>query len=193
MVVYNCSWVVSLSSKIRAVTGSVLKLTPNEWELSWPLVWPRSDFFAWEKDSKVKEGLLRMIAFQTLRFLQIIETLKSAIFQPLPFLRAPSEETSHYGKNQLFIQKLPRIWCLKNVKFVKNETFKLWILSKMRLWKCEFCEKCDFENVNFVKNATLKLWILWKMPFWKCEFCQKCDFENVNFVKNKIFKMWIFG
>ena len=38
--------------------------------------WPRSDF-AWEKD------LVRMIAFQHLRFLQIIETLKSAIFQPL--------------------------------------------------------------------------------------------------------------
>ena len=38
--------------------------------------WPRSDF-AWEKDL-----VLRMIAFQHLRFLQIIETLKSAIFQP---------------------------------------------------------------------------------------------------------------
>ena len=48
---------------------------------------------------------------------------------------------AHWGKNQLFIQKLPRIWCLKNVNFVQNETLKLWILWKMKLWKCEFCEK----------------------------------------------------
>ena len=38
---------------------------------------------------------------------------------------------THWGKNQLFIQKLPRIWFFKNVNFVKNETF---------------------ENVNFVKK-----------------------------------------
>ena len=63
----------------------------------------------------------------------------------------------------------------------------------MRLCKCEFCEKCDFENVNFVKNVILKMWILSKMELWKCEFCEKWDFENVNFVKNDIFKMWIFG
>ena len=36
------------------------------------------------------------------------------------------------AKNQLFIQKLPRIWCLKNVNFVKSEILKLWILCKMR-------------------------------------------------------------
>ena len=36
----------------------------------------------------------------------------------------------------------------------------MWILWKMSLWKCEFCQKWDFENVNFVK---------------------KWDFENVNF------------
>ena len=65
------------------------------------------------------------------------------------------------------------------------------ILWKMRLWKCEFCEKWDFENVNFVK-----------IRFWKCEFWQKWDFENlnfgkkwdfesVNFGKNEILKMWI--
>ena len=37
--------------------------------------------------------------------------------------------------------------------FVKNETLKMWILWKMRLWNCEFCEKWDFQNVNF--------WINW--------------------------------
>ena len=50
----------------------------------------------------------------------------------------------------------------------------MWILWKMRLWQCEFCEKWDFanvENVNCVKN-------------W--------DFKSVNFVKNEIFKVWIF-
>ena len=32
---------------------------------------------------------------------------------------------AHWGKTPLFIQKLPRILCLKNVNFVKNETLKL--------------------------------------------------------------------
>ena len=39
----------------------------------------------------------------------------------------------------------------------------MWILWKMRLWNCEFCE-----------NEALKLWILWKkMRFWKCNFLDK--------------------
>ena len=46
----------------------------------------------------------------------------------------------------------------------------MWILWKMRRWKCEFCEKWDFENVICVKNDILKMWILWKIRFWKCEF-----------------------
>ena len=49
----------------------------------------------------------------------------------------------------------------------------MWILWKMKLWKCEFCDKWDFKkNVNFVKNEI---------------------FKNVNFVKNEIFKVWIVG
>ena len=48
----------------------------------------------------------------------------------------------------------------------------MWILWKMRFWKCELCEKWDFEYVNFVKNEISK-----------CEFCEKWDFEKVNFVK----------
>ena len=62
-------------------------------------------------------------------------------------------------ENKFFIQKLPRIWCLKNVNFVKNKTLKLWILWKMRLWNCEFCQKWDFENMNFVKNEIFKMLI----------------------------------
>ena len=41
------------------------------------------------------------------------------------------------------------------------------------VWKCEFCEKWDFENVNFVKNESLKMWILSKMIISKCEFFDK--------------------
>ena len=41
------------------------------------------------------------------------------------------------------------------------------------VWKCEFCEKWDFEIVNFVKNETSKLWILSKMRFSKCDFLDK--------------------
>ena len=32
---------------------------------------------------------------------------------------------THWGKNQLFILKFLRIWCLKNVNFVKHEIFKM--------------------------------------------------------------------
>ena len=39
---------------------------------------------------------------------------------------------------------------------MKNKTLKLWILSKMRYWKCEFCENWDFKNVNF----WIKCWFL---------------------------------
>jgi len=33
--------------------------------------------------------------------------------------------TAHWGKNQLFFQKLLRILCLKNMNFVKNEALKM--------------------------------------------------------------------
>ena len=80
--------------------------------------------------------------------------------------------------------------------FLEFDVWKMWIFGKMRLWKCEFCEKWDFESVNFVKNDILKMWILskiwlWKSEFflsnmrlWKCEFCQQWDFQNVNFWTN---------
>ena len=35
------------------------------------------------------------------------------------------------------------------MNFVKSDTFKMWILSKMRLWKCEFCQKWYFQNLIF--------------------------------------------
>ena len=70
--------------------------------------------------------------------------------------------TSKWGKNQLFIQKLSRFWCLKNMNFVKNETLEMWILWKMRFWYCEFCEK-----------KTFKMWILSKMRFSNHEFLDK--------------------
>ena len=60
----------------------------------------------------------------------------------------------------------------------------MWILWKMSLWKCEFCEKCYFQNVNFVKIETLNMWILLKMWFSECEFCKNWNFQNVNFWMN---------
>ena len=59
---------------------------------------------------------------------------------------------THWSKAQHFIQKLPRIWCLKK-----------WILWKMRFWNCECCDKL----------VSKKLWI-WKMKLSKCEFLEKC-------------------
>ena len=59
----------------------------------------------------------------------------------------------------------------KSTFYPEIDALKIWILWKMRLWNCEFCEKWDFENVLFVNNETLKMWILWKMKLWICEFC----------------------
>ena len=53
--------------------------------------------------------------------------------------------------------------------------------QKIRLWKCEFWQKWEFDNVNFVKNDIFKMWISSKLVISKCEFCQKWDFQNVNF------------
>ena len=61
-----------------------------------------------------------------------------------------SSYIAHWGKKQHFIQKFPRIRCLKNVNFVKNETLKMWFLWKMRFWKCEFCLKWDFGKCDFL-------------------------------------------
>ena len=56
----------------------------------------------------------------------------------------------------------------------ENVILKMWIMWKMRFWKCEFCEKWD-----------LKIWIMWKMRFWKCDFCEKWDFGNVYLAYQK--------
>ena len=50
------------------------------------------------------------------------------------------------------------------------DTWKMWIWGKMRLWKCEFDEKWDFENVNLIDNVILKI---------------------ANLMENEILRMWI--
>ena len=52
----------------------------------------------------------------------------------------------------------------------------MWILWKKWLWKCEFCEKWDFENVNFVKSEIFTMWTLWKVRFSQCDFLKKWGF-----------------
>ena len=69
------------------------------------------------------------------------------------------------------------------------DDWKVWILWKMWLWKCELCQKWAFENVNFVNNEILKMWILSNMRLWKCDFFLMWGFENVNFVKDETLKM----
>ena len=62
--------------------------------------------------------------------------------------------------------------------------WKMWILWKMIFWKCEFCEKWDFESVNFVKNEILKVWILSKVRLWNWEFLEKLRiFAPVCFIE----------
>ena len=98
---------------------------------------------AWITLSQVKL-LFKVVKFccvaEVSTFSIIITSLRLSFFR-LNTVLTFNRWNSHWGKNQLFIQKLLRIWCLKNVNFVKNETLKLWILRKMRLWNCEFCEQ----------------------------------------------------
>ena len=83
------------------------------------------------------------------------------------------------------------------------DVWKMWILWKMRLWKCEFYEKGDFQNVNvwtncvfcpivitvFWKNSPGK-WsrlFLWNFPLffrprWSCGQWQRGRHERENFV-----------
>ena len=59
----------------------------------------------------------------------------------------------------------------------------MWILTKMRFSKCEFCPKWDFHNVNFVKNENLKMWITGKMRFSDFQM----ELGVVNFWINWVF------
>ena len=81
------------------------------------------------------------------------------------FERLSSGSTRFFGA---WIQALPL-----NVNVIKIEILKMWIMSKMWSWKCEFYQNWTFENVNFIKIELLtvifatieifKLWFLDKM------------------------------
>ena len=94
------------------------------------------------------------------------------------FILEKSRECATVWNRKLSLKKIAISRCLylkllgiltgeKNNFLSKNyqefDVRKMWILWKMRLWKCEYYEKIDFENVNLVKIETLKMWILYKM------------------------------
>ena len=66
---------------------------------------------------------------------------------------ASNQMLAHWGKKRFWNCEFCEIWDFENVNCVKNETLKLWILSKIRFWNCGFCKKWQFQNVNF--------WINW--------------------------------
>ena len=67
------------------------------------------------------------------------------------------------------------------MNFAKNETLKMWILWKMRLSKCEFCQKWDFQIVNFwIKLRTFA-------PVWVSELRQQKNHTLHTGVKFHIF------
>ena len=43
----------------------------------------------------------------------------------------------------------------------------MWISWRMRLWTCEFSQKCDFEKVNSVKIEILEMWFIVKKEIWE--------------------------
>ena len=125
-------------------------------------------FFWWRCDNRQsKAQYVMMQPFGTSQ--SCIKPFQSVShYRLLIKLMLPSKlRGTHWDKTQLFIRKIHINWCLK------NETLKMWILWKMRFWKCEFIQKWDFQNVNFVKNEIFKMWILWKMRFSKYEFLDK--------------------
>ena len=69
-----------------------------------------------ERPAHVKPRLSDWVGLH-LRFLQGVPISSSQYFK--------AQLGTLGAKTQLFIQKLPRIWCLKNVNFVKNEILKL--------------------------------------------------------------------
>ena len=73
----------------------------------------------------------------------------------------PKYEKPNWGKTNILSRN-----------YQEFDVWKMWMLWKMRFWKCNF----------FLKNETLKMWILWKMRLWKCEFWE-----------NETLKLWIFG
>ena len=85
----------------------------------------------------------------------------------------PEDLGSTLGQKPTFYPEITMNLMFEKCEFVKNKALKVWILWKMRLWNCEFCQKWDFEIVNFVKNDILKLWNLSKMIVSKCEFLDK--------------------
>ena len=51
------------------------------------------------------------------------------------------------------------MWDFKNVNHAKNETLKLWILSKMRFWNCEVLDKLQiFAPVWNVCGRSERFW-----------------------------------
>ena len=53
------------------------------------------------------------------------------------------------GKYLKFVQNGAKSHVLSKYALVFEKECEFSILSKMRFWKCEFCEKWDFEIVNF--------------------------------------------
>ena len=110
--------------------------------------------------------------------------------EEMPFLKAKSRAildlkwSGHEKAYKWSVTNVLSLWytvfeiCLKrvsfmrseNVNFVKNETLKIWILSKMRIWKCEFLDKmwifapvwsdyflfCRFLQHHYSRNGTSK-------------------------------------
>ena len=144
---------------------------------------PEINLLHFQQDTKCKHDLASVVASNDCKWTIKIEILffftshKSTFYPDFMF-----EKCEFCGKRGPKSVSFVKCENFEIVNFVKNEFLKMWILSKMNLFKkCEFCQKWVFENVNFVKNESLKMWILSQMSLWKCEFCQKWDFGNVNF------------
>ena len=139
--------------------------------------------------SKREEGLQSSKwSFPKLFFNRSVEEISIASLFPIVVISlfpcsSPQNRVGAHTQNKRAIIKA----CVYNsesfsINRVHSTHWEMWILSNMRFWKCEFCEKWDFEIVNLVKNVILKMcilsknvilkmWILSKMGFWKCEFC----------------------
>ena len=104
----------------------------------------------WDEFSYKNESVKsRVVHALTSSFIQMILKIQNTAFFNLRIMGSKLGASllhtlSYWGKNNFLSRN-----------YQEFNVWRIWILWKMRLWNCEFCEKWDFENVNFMKNEIL--------------------------------------
>ena len=139
---HSVTWefVVACSVKVWKEGEMACNLAPEWWGPKWMMKMARTQYPIW-----VAIVIYSVICNKVTQKINLC-SLYSSLYVTL----------GHLGKKLTFNPEITKILLFENCEFVKNETLKMWILWKMRHWKCELRKKWDNENVNFVKNEPPK-------------------------------------